>query len=57
MSRLPKMLGDGHYITLSNRAVHPNAGRAFIDFFLGDESMKLMAHLGEFVNRRGSILH
>ena len=51
--RLPKMLGDGHYITLSNKAVHPNAGRAFIDFFLGDESMKLMAHLGEFVNRKG----
>lgn len=51
--RLPKMLGDGHYVTLSNKAPHPNAGKAFIDFFLGDESMKLMAHLGEFVNRKG----
>ena len=51
--RLPKMLGDGHYITLSNKAVHPNAAKAFIDFFLGDQSMKLMAQLGEFVNRKG----
>jgi iron(III) transport system substrate-binding protein len=51
--RLPQMLGDGHYITLSNKAVHPNAGKAFIDFFLSDQSMKLMARLGEFVNRKG----
>lgn len=51
--RLPRMLGDGHYITLSNKAAHPNAGKAFIDFFLGDQSMKLMADLGEFVNRKG----
>jgi iron(III) transport system substrate-binding protein len=51
--RLPKMLGDGHYITLSNKAVHPNAAKAFIDFFLGDQSMKLMAQLGEFVNLKG----
>ncbi len=51
--RLPKMLGDGHYITLSNRAPHPNAGKAFIDFFLSDPIMKLMARLGEFVNREG----
>ncbi|HEY7168244.1 MAG TPA: extracellular solute-binding protein, partial [Candidatus Binatia bacterium] len=51
--RLPKMLGDGHYITLSNKAPHPSAGKAFIDFFLGDQSMKLMAQLGEFVNRKG----
>ncbi len=51
--RLPKMLGDGHYITLSNKAVHPNAAKAFIDFFLSDQSMKLMAQLGEFVNLKG----
>jgi ABC-type Fe3+ transport system substrate-binding protein len=30
-----------------------NAGKAFIDYFLDDESMKLMAQLGEFVNRKG----
>ena len=26
--------------------------RAFIDYFLGDESMKVLAKMGEFVNRR-----
>ncbi len=51
--RLGKMLGDGHYLGLSNKAPHPDAGKAFIDFFLGDESMNLMAKMGEFVNRNG----
>ena len=51
--RLGKLLGDGHYAVLSNRAPHPNAGKAFIDFFLGDESMKILAKMGEFVNRKG----
>jgi ABC-type Fe3+ transport system substrate-binding protein len=46
-------MGDGHYLTLSNKAPHANAGKAFIDYFLDDESMKLMAQLGEFVNRKG----
>jgi iron(III) transport system substrate-binding protein len=47
------MLGDGHYISLGAKAPHPNAGKAFIDFFLDDESMKIQADTGEFVNRRG----
>ena len=51
--RLGKMLGDGHYAPLSNKAPHPNAGKAFIDFFLGDEGMNIMAKNGEFVNRKG----
>ncbi len=51
--RLGKFLGEGHYIALSKKAVHPNAGKAFIDFFLGDESMNIMAKRGEFVNRKG----
>jgi iron(III) transport system substrate-binding protein len=51
--RLGKMLGDGHYAPLNNKAPHANAGKAFIDFFLGDESMKIMASMGEFVNRKG----
>jgi iron(III) transport system substrate-binding protein len=51
--RLPIVLGDGHYIELSNKAPHPDAGKAFIDFFLGQESMNIMAKLGEFVNRKG----
>jgi iron(III) transport system substrate-binding protein len=47
------MLGDGQYITLGAKAPRPNAGRAFIDFFLDDESMKIQAQTGEFVNRKG----
>jgi iron(III) transport system substrate-binding protein len=51
--RLGKMMGDGHYLTLGNKASHPNAGKALIDFFLGQESMSIIAKLGEFVNRKG----
>jgi len=51
--RLGKMMGDGHYVTLSKKAPHPNAGKAFIDFFLGEESMSMLAKQGEFVNRNG----
>jgi iron(III) transport system substrate-binding protein len=47
-----QMLGDGQYITLGAKA-RPNAGKAFIDFFLDDESMKIQADTGEFVNRKG----
>ena len=52
-TRLGKFMGDGHYLTLSNKAPHPNAGKALIDYFLGPESMTMMAKLGEFVNRKG----
>jgi len=51
--RLGKMLGDSHYVGISNKASHPNAAKAFVDFFLNDESMKIMAGRGEFVNRKG----
>ena len=51
--RLGKLLGDGHYVGLDSKAPHMNAGKAFIDYFLGDESMNIMAKLGEFVNRKG----
>ena len=51
--RLGKFLGDGSYVALSSKARHPNAGKAFIDYFLEDESMNIMAKLGEFVNRKG----
>jgi iron(III) transport system substrate-binding protein len=47
------MLGDGQYITLGAKAPRPNAGKAFIDFFLDEESMKIQAKTGEFVNRKG----
>ena len=51
--RMPRLLGDANYVALANKAPHPNAGKAFIDYFLDDECMNLMAKLGEFVNRKG----
>jgi iron(III) transport system substrate-binding protein len=51
--RTGKFLGDASYLTLHNKAPHPNAAKAFIDFFLDEESMSLMAKAGEFVNRKG----
>jgi len=51
--RLGKMLGDGHYVALNNKAPHSSGGKAFIDYFIDDESMKIMAEMGEFVNRKG----
>lgn len=51
--RLPKMMGDGHYIGLAAKAPHLNAAKAFIDYFLDNESMSTMAKMGEFVNRKG----
>jgi iron(III) transport system substrate-binding protein len=51
--RLDRMLSVGQYVGLSNKAARPNGGKAFIDFFLGDESMRILARMGEFVNRKG----
>lgn len=51
--RLPAMIGNTHHVTLSRKAPHSNAGKAFIDFFLGEESMKILARNGESVNRKG----
>ena len=51
--RLGKFMGDGQSITLANKAPHSSAGKAFIDFFLGDESLTIMANIGEFVTRKG----
>ena len=51
--RLGKFMGDGHYLGLGNKAPHANAGKAFIDYFLGAENMAMLAKLGEFVNRKG----
>ena len=51
--RMDKMLGHSHAIALSSKAHHPNAGKAFIDHFLSDESLKTMAKHGEFVTRKG----
>jgi iron(III) transport system substrate-binding protein len=51
--RVDRMLGDSHFVVLSNKAPHPNAGKAFVDFYLDDENMKILAQTGEFVNRKG----
>jgi iron(III) transport system substrate-binding protein len=51
--RTDKMLGEGSYIMLAAKPAHPNAGKAFIDFFLDDESMKILAQNAEFVTRKG----
>lgn len=51
--RLGKFMGDGHYLALNTKAPHPNAGKSFIDYFLGQENMLTLAKLGEFVNRKG----
>jgi hypothetical protein len=32
---------------------HPNTGKALIDHFLGDDSLKVMAKHGEFITRKG----
>ena len=51
--RLGKFMGDGQAIALGAKAPHPNAGKAFIDFFLDEEGLKIMASIGEFVTRKG----
>lgn len=51
--RLGKFMGDGHAVALGAKAPHANAGKAFIDFFLDEEGLKIMASVGEFVTRRG----
>lgn len=48
-----RLLGDASYMSLFHKAPHPNAAKAFIDYFLDDESMTVMAKAGEFVNRKG----
>ena len=51
--RLGKFMGDGQAISLGAKAPHVNAGKAFMDFFLGEEGLKIMASVGEFVTRKG----
>lgn len=51
--RSDRMLGEGSYIMSAAKPAHPNAAKAFIDFFLGDESMRILAKNGEFVTRKG----
>jgi iron(III) transport system substrate-binding protein len=51
--KVDKMLGDGQYLGINSKPPHPNAARLFIDYFLSDESMKVLAQVGETVTRKG----
>ncbi len=51
--RLPKMLGEGHFHALSSKSPRPSSGKAFIDFLLSPDGMKLLADEGESVSFRG----
>ncbi|HEX9455901.1 MAG TPA: extracellular solute-binding protein, partial [Candidatus Binatia bacterium] len=51
--RLGKFLSTGQYLTLSQKAPRPNGGKALIDFFLSEESARILAKGGEFVTRKG----
>jgi iron(III) transport system substrate-binding protein len=51
--RLGQFMGDGQSITLAAKPPHPNAGKAFLDFFLGEQGLRIMAEVGEFVTRKG----
>jgi iron(III) transport system substrate-binding protein len=51
--KVDKMLGDGQYMGISSKPQHPNAAQLFIDFFLSDEGMKVLADVGETVTRKG----
>ena len=51
--RLGKFMGDGQSMALAAKPVHVNAGKAFIDYFIGEDRLKIMAGIGEFVTRKG----
>src|ERR1044071_3290288 len=51
--RSGKFMGGGQSITLAAKAPHVSAGKAFHEFFLGEESLKIMANIGELVTRKG----
>ncbi|MGH7927946.1 MAG: ABC transporter substrate-binding protein [Candidatus Binatia bacterium] len=51
--RLGRFMGDGNAVALASKPPHPNAGKAFLEFFLGEEGLKIMASVGEFVTRKG----
>lgn len=51
--RVARLLGDAHFAVLNGKAPHPNTGKAFIDYYLDDETMKILAQNGEFPNRKG----
>ena len=53
--REPIHLGEGHFIALGSKAPNPSTAKAFVDFFLGQEGMKIIAEEGEFVPLKGLV--
>lgn len=51
--REPSHLGEGHFIALGSKAPNPSTAKAFLDFFLGREGIKIIADEGEFVPLKG----
>src|SRR5688572_13423420 len=52
-ARLGKFLGDENLLLLGSKAPRPNAGKAFIDYYHSDESLRIIAQAGEFVTKLG----
>ncbi|HEU4340662.1 MAG TPA: extracellular solute-binding protein [Candidatus Binatia bacterium] len=46
---MDKYLSDPNYMSLSAKAVHPNAGKLYLEFVTSAEGQKLTAEEGEFV--------
>jgi iron(III) transport system substrate-binding protein len=51
--RLDSILGDGHHAALAAKPIHPNAGKLFLDYFISEESLRVLAAEGEFVTLKG----
>lgn len=51
--RQPSYLGEGHFVALAGKASNPNTAKAFLDYFLSRDGMKLIADEGEFVALKG----
>src|SRR4029453_11051860 len=51
--RLGKFMGDGQAIALGAKPALLKGGKAFIDFFRGEEGLRLITGIGEFITRKG----
>jgi ABC-type Fe3+ transport system substrate-binding protein len=47
--RLNKYLADTNYLGVGKKALHPNAGKLYVDYICSIEGQKAMAATGEFV--------
>jgi iron(III) transport system substrate-binding protein len=51
--RLHPVLCDAHHIAIGAKAPHPNAAKAFTNFFISRDGLKTLAAEGEFVLVKG----